>query len=178
MVTPASGETSYALQADFTVRYDWRSAAQLLSDTETTLTQAQVEASATLLTLLEEASGEVESATLVSNRYVLNDTQNDLDDLTGNSLEHLKGIVCTLAAEKLYRRRPDLLAKIAPQVEAAREQLDLLRHGERIFGTVEHAAAGLPGHHTETMADEEERRGFALHTERLLGQRGWRRRGE
>lgn len=178
MVTPASGSTSYASPDDFVIRFDWRSASQLLSDTETALTQAQVLASTRLLTLLKEASGEVESATLVSNRYVINASQNDLDDLTGNSEQFLVGLVCTLAAAKLYERRPDLMAGIAPRVEAAREQLNLLRQGERIFGTVEHAEAGLPDHHQETIQNEEDRKGLNTMVERLWGQRGWRRRGE
>ena len=176
MVTAASGVTSYALQTDFTARFDWRTASQLLSDTETALTQDEVSESTRLLTLLQEASGEVESATLAGNRYVITSSQNDLEDLTGNSLEYLVGLVCTLAASRLYERRPDMLQKIAPRVEAAREALDMLRKGERIFGTVEHAQAGRMTHEQHTVAHTEDRRGISVLAERWLGHRGWRKR--
>lgn len=178
MPTVIASTTSYVTNDEFVERCDWRTVAQLLSDTETALTLAQVSASTRLTTLLKQASGEVESACLVSRRYVIQSGRNDLSSLTGNSLEYLKGLVCTLAVEKVYLRRPDLLAKVGEQVKEAREQLELLRNGERIFGYVEVAEAGLLDHHTETRANEEDRHGMSVHMERLLGQRGWRRRVE
>ena len=177
MVTAASGSTSYALQTDFTDRFDVRTASQLLSDTEEALTQDEVEGSERLLTLLKEASGEVEANALAGNRYRIAEGINDLDELTGNSLEFLKGLICTLAASKLYKRRPDLLQKIAPDVEAARELLEQLRNGVLIFGTVEHAQTGRISHEIQSVAHEVDRRGFSTLTERWLGTRGWRRSG-
>lgn len=177
MPTFASGSASYAAASALTARVDWRTLAQLLSDTDTPLaSQAAVEASARLATLMAAASGELEAACMVSNRYVVTSTRNDLDDLTGNSAEYRDDLICTLTLERLFRRRPALLEKISEDVKRAREALKDLREGQRIFGIVEVAQAGLTDHHEMTNADEDDRMGINVTAERLFGRRGWRRK--
>lgn len=177
MPTSSTGSASYASGAAFTARFDYRTAAQLLVDATpgtTPLTQTQVEANTRLATLLSAASGELEAAVLVGERYVITDDRNDLDDLEGNSAEYRDDIICALAAERLFRRRPDLLKEIGDHVKWAREQLQKLGNGELVFGWLENMEAGQLDHVTETVADELARNGISVKAERLFGRRGWR----
>ncbi len=176
--TPSTGSSGYADGAAFVERFDYRTARQLLVDAEpgdTPLTRAQVVASERLAIHLAGASGEIEAAVLVGKRYQITDSRNDLADLEGNSAEYLKDIVCTLAAERLFRRRPDLLKEIGEDVKQAREAVEKLAQGHLTFGWVENMDAGVLDHHVETVADEVARNGLTIHARRLLGRRGWER---
>lgn len=120
------------------VRFDVRTLGDLLSDTNTRLTAAQVQASTVLETLLLEASGEVETACIAGQRYL----PEDLDALEGASLQKLKGIVCGFAFSLLMDRRPNIIAEAPKRVKDALVLLEQLRGGERIFSLAGAAEAG------------------------------------
>lgn len=71
MATIASGLTSYAAATDILARFDLRPLAQLLSDSGSPLeySPAGIAASTALTAILQEASGVLEAAALVGQRY-------------------------------------------------------------------------------------------------------------
>lgn len=143
-----SSATSYAQISDLLVRADIRAIADTLIDTggraggtaPTIATiMANPDAVLRMQTALNWASGEVEMACLVGNKY----TVTDLQALTGMSLASLVGIVVDLAAWRLMQGRYLTLA-ITELYRAANEKLQMLRDGARIFALSNQAAAGLP----------------------------------
>lgn len=173
-ITPLSTSTSYCSAADLLVRYDWRVLGELLADSDSAapLTQSQVLASTTLAELLLASSGEVEAACLVSERYI----PDDLAALTGGALSLLKDLVADLTVGRLYKRRPsrDPALKPPTATQDAREMLDLLREGQRIFGTIQHAQSGQIDATKDVASDVVDRRGVSVLAERMFGRRGWR----
>lgn len=129
----------YASSSDMTNRFDSREIGDLLSDTGVPVDDFS--GSSKMTAALEDASGEVEAAVMVGKRY----TAAELGALTGNSLGHLKRIVCDLAMRNLLARRPaynpDLLKAFE---ERAKGHLDALRKGENVFNIEDHKEAGLP----------------------------------
>lgn len=151
MPTPISGPIPYCSPAQFLERYDVRTVGQLLSDTDVALSQTDVLQSTILNDLLMEASGWVESAALVANRYSPNDLYALATDPsalpgTGNSARMLAGIVAGITMFFLWDRRPTKYLEMGLPLrsEMAIEMLDRLRKGEAIFGIQEVANAGNP----------------------------------
>lgn len=179
MSTPASGTSAYATPTDFQNREDSRSVQQLLSDTGVPLTPSQVTSSAALAALLQEASGWVESACTVGQRYQINPSAtppiNDLQTIITagqNSAQLLIGLVCDIAFWLLWNRRPHMDGQKPPaQVEMALKMLEALEKGSAVFGILEVATAGLPGHYTEQPTDFENRTGPVIIAKRLFGNR-------
>lgn len=97
---------------------------------------------ALLNTLLLAACGELESATLVGQRY----TVADLGALTGSGAAHRNRIIAGLVALPIYSRLKPGTAdpRQVPLYAFAAGQVQLLQQGERIFGFTEAADAGLP----------------------------------
>src|SRR6266446_5181394 len=160
MSTVISSTTEYATQADFLIRFDARTTADLLSDTGTRVDPSLLGANQTLKYLLKEASGLVEAACLKGDRY----TPADLKQLTvlvlgntTNAYEMLKGIVCGLVAWTLFDRRPDKRQSMPLKAQWAIDMLEALATGQRIFGFQETADAGLAEHHVETPQDVTDR---------------------
>ncbi len=143
-----SSQTSYAAISDLALRTDLRAIADTLLDagaraggTQPTLATitSDPNAVACMQAALNWASGQVEMACFVGNKYVAT----DLQALTGMSLAVLVGLVCDLATWRLMQRRyPNL--QITEQYRAANEMLQALRDGARIFSLSSQAAAGLP----------------------------------
>lgn len=134
---------AYATPADMITRYDVRVLGDLVSDTGTRVASGSLSANAVLLAVLEDASGEIDSACLQAKRY----TSADLAALTGNSAAHLKRITCTIAFGLLWERRPWSDDDDSGREEAqkrARQQLDMLRKGITVFDVEEAKDAGLP----------------------------------
>ena len=138
VMTPSSGSAPYATASDFAERYDIRTIGDLLSDLGARLPSGQVLTSSRLTYLLMQASGQVEAAAMAGKRY----TTDDLAALTGNSKEYLKGIVCDLVIWILLGRRPTREGGVPEIVKGALEALELIRHGQRIFGFTEVQDAG------------------------------------
>lgn len=129
---------AYATVADLILRRDRRLIGELVSDDDNPLTEAELLDSEVLETLLEDASGQVESAMLSGKRYL----PETLASLTGNSLALLKKIVCTIVMADLYERRPGVhLEQSKAYMELARMHLDDLRSGKNIFNLPDNSAA-------------------------------------
>lgn len=143
MGTPVSGVSAYATPANMTDRFDVRTIGELLSDTAVALDPTAVANSTKLTALLQEASGMVESAVLVGDRYQLS----DLAALTGNSQQTLVGIVCRVTMFLLWERRPSIkMAKmeLPASAEMAMRLLDQIAAGMRAFGIQEVLDADIP----------------------------------
>lgn len=146
--TPSGVSTPYATAADLFVYHDWQQVADLLRDgdgprpTRVAMADTTGVPGSLLSALLLAASGELESACLIGNRY----STADLQALTGSGLARLKKLVADLAFWTLAQRRqpgasdPDKV----PGAKQALAELDRLRDGQRIFGLAESAEAGLP----------------------------------
>lgn len=146
---------AYASAADMVVRYDVRTLGDLLTDDGLRQTPAQVAASATLASLLSDASGEIDAALRVGQRY----TAANLAALTGNSLALLKRITCQIAMRMIWERRPYLneMQEVAREdsQDKSRRMLEKLRKGEAIFDIADVPDAGLPSHDQPQLASIE-----------------------
>lgn len=132
----------YATVDDFLERYDVRDIGDMLSDNNVALTAAQCQTSKNLLAALNDASGQIDAAVMVGERY----TPRDLRNLTANSAHNLIRITCELALLNLMLRRP---GRVPPeQVKAMRElsqaSLEQLSKGQAVFETSTAVTAGQP----------------------------------
>lgn len=171
--TPLSSTSSYCTAAQFTARVDWRTVADYLSDDGTRLPdQDAVEASPILAKLLKSASGDLEAAVLVGERYVPDDLRAIADAATPtNGTEMLAEIVAGLALPKIFRRRPDRNPGTFELAAEAQARIEQLRKGERILPTVESADAGLPEAQVETARQVENRQGLTYQMREFFGRR-------
>lgn len=138
-MTSDSASTSYCTPAEMLMLFDTRFLGDLVFDDGTRATEAQLLASTKLQFILDAASGELESACCVGGRY----TAADLAALTGVTRSRLSELVAWLAIGKLMGRRNPSVEKY-PQIADAREDLQMLREGVRIFTTVEAQEADEP----------------------------------
>lgn len=132
---------AYASATDLTARFDSREIGDLLSDSGTPVDEGDFGSNTKLTAILDDASGEIDAALLVANRYL----PADLSGLTGNSLAHLKRITCEIAMRLLLGRRPaynpDLLESMEKRVNGL---LERLRKGENVFNLSDQKDAGTP----------------------------------
>jgi hypothetical protein len=170
--TVDTSATSYCPADAAVLRIDWRTLADLCSDSGSRITNsATLQSNANFLALLLDASGEIESACLAAKRY----RPADLAALTGAGQGKLYRLVCRLAVCLAYERRADIEMKQPWVFEAVDKDLRALRNGEEIFSFVETEDAGLPDSLIETPADVEARNGISFQVERMWGRRGNRR---
>lgn len=151
MSTNLTSATSYLTPTLFVTEfYDARQCADLLSIDGTrvgaggtaaapTVDTAVVAADPKVQRALNVASGEVEKACLVGNRY----SPTDLAGLEGMAQASLQGLVADLAFWQLLKWRYPAMQE-TDTFKAAQETLQQLRDGSRIFGIQENADAGLP----------------------------------
>ena len=130
MPTPVSSATSYCSATDFFKYVDVRMIRDLVRDDGTRANQADAATDPVLTEALLAASGLVESACLVGNKY----TPTDLAALTGASQAFLRMTVAWLAAGLILERRMYADREFPAGVEKANERLQQLREGVRIFG--------------------------------------------
>lgn len=167
MSTPLSSETPYCTPAQFVNGADIRTVAQLLSDTGSPMTTAQVQASPVLFQLLAEASGWLESECFKGQRY----TPTDLQSLQGNSAADLAAIVRGLTIFKLWERRPDLRMNLPTAAQVALKRLTDLKNGEAVFGILEAMEAGIESSVNESPRVVEGRYMVTQQAERFFGRR-------
>jgi hypothetical protein len=170
-LTPNSAATSFCTAAQFVSFYDWRPFSQLLSDTDVPLSSAAaVQASPALATILQGASGKVEMATSIGNRYQPSDLTT-LAGTTTNMAAKLARLVADIAAEECYRRRVD--GKVPPleQFKEASETLTALAEGAAIFGFIETMNAGVLADQVEVAGNVEARNMITFQAARLFGRR-------
>lgn len=146
--TPAGTATPYCSAARLFQFHDWQQVADLMRDgdaprpTKLCLLDSTSNEGSQLYAILLAASGELEGACRVANRY----SPADLAALTGSGLRRMEKVVADLAfwGCSQFRQPGSADPKDVPGALQAIEELDRLRDGERIFGFVESAAAGLP----------------------------------
>lgn len=153
MSTPNSSLTPYATQADLLARYDARTLGDWAGDTGSRIDPVSLQTDPTLLLCLQDASGDIESACLVSERY----SPADLNILTNQSKALLKRLTCDIALGYLSSRRPDVDNPYGVQYALAMEKLEQLRNGQRIFSLLEQGQAGIVDDAVETPDDVQAR---------------------
>lgn len=131
--------TSYALPEDFLRRYDARILGDLVNDNNISVDATSLLTNLNLQAALDDASGQVNSAVLVANKY----SPAELQALDGIDREYLVRLVCNLAYGLLVMRR-GLPSDKLPQYDEALETLKLLRSGERVFAVLANQDAGNP----------------------------------
>lgn len=132
-------EVAYATGEDLIDRYDVDLVGDLASDDRETLDREDVPTHPHVLTALEDASGEVDTALLAGGRY----TTDQLAGMTGTSASYLKAIVCGLAMAALHERRPEAVeeARIERLTKRATEAIRAIRRGDNVFGLQEQIEA-------------------------------------
>jgi phage gp36-like protein len=130
---------SYAAPQDMLNRFDDRIVGDLTSDSGTRNSPTELLTDPILQAMLDGAAGEIDMAILVGERY----TTAELAGLTGVDQQILFDLNCWLAFERLRLRR-GLPLEGFPQIETARNIIQLLREGQRVFASLPQEAAGLP----------------------------------
>jgi phage gp36-like protein len=121
---------SYASPADLMLRFDRNDVGQLCSDDKRPVSEVDLPGNAQCLAALADASGQVDAALLVGNRYSVA----DLTTLSETSTSLLKRVTCEIAMAMLIGRRPGWNPEKAKVIrEMASEQLERLRKGENTF---------------------------------------------
>lgn len=174
-MTPNGSLTSYISNEEFLTRKDWRTVGQLVNDDGTQMSHANLLTSTVLQTILEESSGEVESALVASARY----SAQDLQSTNGVSREYLKGIIADIAMWRLFGRRP---APGPPETatllnEEAWKKIEKLSNGEVVLSFQQVQEAGVPTNEFMTTPELKELNLFSDSCGRSLGIRNSFRRG-
>lgn len=168
--TLASSSTLLCPASEFLKRVDRNSVGQLASDTGVPIPDAQLEAHANVVAVLRDASGDVEAAALVGEKY----TSADLALIAAtdcNARGKLYRIVSDLAWVYLYERRPNKNEPEPPSLRRSLLWLDQLSQGRAVFALAETLDAGHLTHETTTAAEIEERRGAVVQAARYFGRR-------
>jgi hypothetical protein len=173
--TPISGLTPYCTVQQFLLRHDNRTIAQWVSDIGIPavipdLTTTGTQANNVLLELLGSASGLLESAVMMGNKYSVGDLQ-AVATQAGNSAKFLASIVADVALYELWDRRPNRDTPIPPKTELAFTWLQKLQDGERIFALQEQADAGRIDHFVEMASDVQARWGTVVQARNFFGTR-------
>lgn len=135
---------AYATADDLSARFDARGVAQLASDNDDPVDDADLSSNPVVAAALEDASADIDAALLAAGRY----SAADLAGLTGTSLALLKRMTCELAHVYLTERRANLSDDQTRRHEAIRTRhLEPLRKGTNVFGLPEAIEAGLPHAH-------------------------------
>lgn len=170
--TLVSGTLPYCSGLQFLDRYDVRTVAQCLPDTNADMDLLQVAASPRLKKLLMGSSGKFEAAVLKGGKYTLA----DLALLTAcNMGEWIADIVADLTAPKVLGRRFMEFADADERLKEAKDVLTELAEGNLIFGLQETIDAGHIDDHVETPAEVEQRNMITFQADRYLGTRSNRR---
>ena len=172
MSTPQSSTDAYATSDDMQAYHKVPVLCELCSDGSAPLAAAALANSPRLLKALKAASGEVEAACFVAGAYSPQDLQAMAGTVSG---EMLVETVCDLAMGKLYRSYGDRGGESPKYVEEAKELLELLRKGQRVFGLAEQQKAGQLSVTTDSPDDPWHRRGLVRTARRFFGVRGWGR---
>lgn len=174
-LTPLTSAGSYLPTAAMLSRYDWRSIGDLCSDNDVRIPQATllgngvISGNANFQAALIDASGMVEEACILGERY----QPADLLALPAGSAGQgaLYRLVADIAIGLINQRRPDKSKGVPPQYEAALKMLDALADGKRIFPFLETAKAGIIDHKVESARDVAARNQVTWQANRFFGTR-------
>lgn len=138
MSTQISSLTPYCTVSDFLNRFDTNDVGLWVSEIQGQKVGAKdLLTNPKLLAALNGASGELESACVVGERYQIT----DLQGLVGNSLDLARDIVSWLTFKRLVDIHPYRDAREHRMVFWAEKMLEDLRNGKRIFSILENAQA-------------------------------------
>jgi len=168
--TVNSGAASYATVADFLRRYDARSIGDLVADDGLRVAADSLPGNDIIEALLSQASGRLEAACIMGERY----SPADLAALVAagkNGSEFLIGLVCSLTIETVYRRRPTPEMQEFPETAEADRMLNALASGKMVLGFTEAMTAGHLDSEMETAAIVEARKMPTTRAENLFGRR-------
>lgn len=165
--TPVSGTAAYCTVGQFLNWFDQRVVGDLVMDDGSR--NSSLTTNAVLLQILQEASGDVEAAVMLGNRYAVADLQALAANTNGGIF--LAGIVAGLAFAKLLERRPDLEYKEPDRTKKARAAVIAISSGDAILPFQETQAAGEIEEDVETVTDVDNRTMVSWHTRRYLGRR-------
>lgn len=176
--TPLSSSTTLLSASEYLKRVDPRTIADLVSQDGDAVGRQEdgsidlnvLAADAVLAAALVDASGDVEAAAMKGARY----TPADLAAIVATQSAargRLWRMVARLTTGLLYEQRPEGKTRPPAYVERALEQLQELRDGVMIFGTVETADAQTMEATTETSRDVEARNGITFQSRRFFGLR-------
>ena len=171
--TIQSAASAYCTVAQALTYHDLREWGDITSVNGTRLSSGSLAGDTKLAAWLKRASGDVELAARVAQMYQPEDLTLLASSGT-NGGEVLIGLVADLAFWHAWKHR----GRKIEEVEGAKEALDLLqllREGQRIFGFLENADAGLLQSDVETARDVEIRNGIVFQAERFFGLRANRR---
>lgn len=139
MATPLSSSSSYCTVAEWLLSHDPRQIGDYVTSDDTRASEASLATHPVALEMLKRASGVIESACFVGERY----SPDDLNALTGQSAAMLRGLCAELAFWYLrVRRNPQ--SEMSQATAEALETIERLKGGDRVFGLVENQEAGLP----------------------------------
>lgn len=131
----------YAAPSDLMLRYDRTSIGQLCGDDKRAVSPVDLPTDPVCLGMLNDASGMVDAALLVGNRY----SPSDLTSLTANSNFLLIRVTCDIAMALLCDRRPGWNPERSKAIhELADSHLEKLRTGENTFNIQASMDAGEP----------------------------------
>lgn len=131
---------AYLTNAEFLQRFDARLVGDLVQDVNTRASSGSLATDTNLTAVLNDASGWVESACFVGQRY----TTTDLTTLPTNSLSLLKRLVADIGLVFLAQRRGYSYKDKYPLLEESIKLLDRIRLGERVFDVTEVEKKGNP----------------------------------
>lgn len=171
--TPASATSSYLPAAEFLKRADARTVGQLCSDTEgITVTPTGLLTDPNLAAAMASASGELEDAIFVGQKYRLEDL-NVLAATPCNAQARLFELLSDLTLGKLLKRRPNFQAMMTQgemmQIAAAEEELDEIAQGTKIIAFLETMAAGIIDQNILTNDEITQRNLLVVQAERYFG---------
>ena len=176
-MTPASATSPYCTPEQFLRWCDARTTGDLVRDDTTRATPTELLTDLVLLQFLQEASGRLESACFMGNRYSVDDLQalqEPVNGLLTNSAVMLAGIVAGVAAGELARRRPgvDIPESMKAKIDEGEKALELLSEGERILSFEQTARAGKMDEVYDSPMNVYQRYGVTVQCQRLFGLRG------
>lgn len=153
-MTPNSSTSPYCTPADFVSIFDYRSFAQLASDTDTPLaSSAALQASPILAAQLGIGAGMIEMAATVGERYDPTDLATLLSSGTNGGYALIEMNASLAAAGMFGRRFESVPDEMRARIEDALSKLEALESGANIFPFLETQAAGLVTDYRETAYD-------------------------
>ena len=142
---------SYATGADLVLRFDARTLGDMIGDGES-VEEDDVPTHPVVTMALEDASGDIDMALKLGNRY----SASDLANLTGTSLASLKRVTCEIALSHLLKRRIGRAEEYEAQRKLAETTLERLRKGDIVFDLQPQQEAGLADSPTFIQADADQ----------------------
>lgn len=145
-------------------RFDARTLGDVCADNGVQVTEAGLKTNKKMLAALNSATGRIVATVLRAKRY----TREDLNGLTGESLDYLKDLTCRIAFWKLWQRKPYSEEQQRPDAKQDHDSaLEELGSGHAIFEVASVIEAGIP--RVETVTRTEIERDWALVVDQARG---------